>query len=273
MSSLTEARVNIPYKLLRFSFENPVFGPKIHLKLEEGATLDRARDTDHKERDFAKSARLYYSVLNTSKNIHEKVWAFGGLILQLNNAHAFRQAREFLRDQGPILLRGLPEDERYFLEADMKEKEGRIEVSERGYFPAIECFSAVEKILNKRGRERWGLEDQKAFSTAEHFLGKLKLELAIRGVNKEGNLQASREHLLIAIGMDMEIRGEGAEETVGYGFKELARNYLAEGNIKEADKALEEAREHFETYLKTTPKSNVLEGYQKLRIKIDSFKR
>jgi len=97
-----------------------------------------------------------------------------------------------------------------------------------------------------------------AFSTAEHFLGKLKLELAVMGVNKEDNLQVSRGHLLRAIKMDTEIRGAGVEETVGYGFKELARNYLAAGNIKEADKALEEAIKHFEAYTKTTPRSNVL---------------
>ncbi|KKS71220.1 hypothetical protein A3A14_00950 [Candidatus Daviesbacteria bacterium RIFCSPLOWO2_01_FULL_43_38] len=255
---LAEVRAEVSYRLIRFGFENPVFGSKVALKVEEGATLDSARVADHRERDFAKSARLYYSVLNTSGDIDEKIWAFGGLVLQLINAHAFRQARELLRDQSPMLRAELPEDKRYFLEADAKGKEGRIESVERGYKPAIECFLTVEEILKKRGSERWTLEDKKAFSTAEHFLGKLKLELAVMGVNKEDNLQVSRGHLLRAIKMDTEIRGAGVEETVGYGFKELARNYLAAGNIKEADKALEEAIKHFEAYTKTTPRSNVL---------------
>lgn len=264
--------MNLEYKGIRWVFEESPLAPKVDLYEVEGATFEAAREADHKNRDFSQSARLYYSILRSSQDSNDRVGAFGGLVLQLTNAKAFRQAREQLRVQRPQLLAILPREERYFLEADVKEKEGRIEVSERGYFPAIECFSGVRERMQEKGKERWTLEEQKTVSTAEHFLGKIRNVLASRGIKKNENILVGRMHLLTAVSMDAVIRGAGTEETLGYDKLEIAKGYLIADEIAEADKFAEEARKHFETYVQTTPKSNVLEGYRVLREKIDSSK-
>lgn len=271
--SLAEAKVKFTNQAIRLCFENRFFGPKVNIYPIKGATFEEARKADHIECDFAKSARLYNSLLKSVTDPEEKVWAFGGLVLQLVNARAFRQAREFIKETPPQILPELPEDRLYFLEADTKEKEGRLEAAERGYFRAIECFLKVKEILNGRirGGERWTIEDAKAFSTADHELGVLMLRLAEKGIDKKRNLQHSRFHLYSSIKTDEEIRGSGVEETVGYGYQRLAENYLVAGDLNAADQAIEEARKHFEAYVLQTPESKIMMGYFAIKNKINSL--
>lgn len=265
-------RVELEYRIIRTCFENPLV-KEVKFHKIEGVTFEEARQADHQALDFKRSADLYYSILQNSPSVSDKVHVFGGLALQLINACRFKDARKLLNGDLYFQLRlGIPGSERHFLEADVREKEGRLEFSERGYFQARECFSDVIKILQEKGKQRWDLSDKLAISTSHHFLGKICNELALRGIDIEQNLQLAPQYLWQAIDMDAVIRKEGTEETLGYDYLELARTYLTAGDFIKSDRFVEEARKHFEVYVQTTPKSNVLEKYLRLKGKINSLR-
>ncbi len=230
----------------------------ISLEIRETATLDSARDYDQRQGDFRESANHYYSVFLHDQGIEEKADALVGLCQELINLGSFRQVRQLLRDEPLRLLPFLSSRRRIMFEAQCEEKLGWIDDYELGPDNSIQHFNRVVKLLYGIGEGIYTDEKRNLLSTAGHFLGRERFSLARLGVDRKPNTDQAISYFSEGLKSDRLYEGIDRDGKLGFGHAWIARCYMLNGDMTQAQNTIELAGDYFRKQMVVTPQR---EGY------------
>lgn len=263
MPSIAEIKANSIYYLVRTAGERYMAHKTLSLSLNLEPP-DPINDADI----FHTEAKKAFNAYGRAKSPLEQAAAARDFAQQQINLGDFPGVRKTVR----IILHSSrhlpPKDEDYF-EAVAEEKLGWVADYETGYQDALQRFTRVQRILQRR-RAVWTDDEAGLNSTATHFLGRARLGLACQGINVQTNITAARGLFITDLSRFEEMRKAGNSQPANEGFQHawLTMCAITAGNLGAAEKSAAKTKTLFEESL-TAKASGIMGHYYLLQGALD----
>lgn len=205
------------------------------------ATIERAQVIDSDLGNFRHAAEMYRFVWETADNVQIKLDAGIGLTQQLINMSSYGEARRVIESIEARTMQLTDVREVSYYTALCLSKVGWIYEMKGEHLLASYHFETVQNYLG--GRKSFSKFDDKEralWATSVHFLGRADLGLGY----KEDAIRHFEEH--------MSLPGLNPDE-YGYDHVWFAKKDIESGELDEAKKHVELARQNFDEHLKAHP--------------------